>query len=61
MDAKATVIGLKAQANAAQQLAKLGNFSEPLTPKQYEMVLLLIASAYMDGMVAGIKEVEIIR
>ena len=59
MDARSTVIGLKAKTNAAQQLAKLETFSEPLSERQREMMMLLLASAYMDGMIAGIKELGI--
>lgn len=58
MDAHATVIGIKAKANAAQHLEKLSGFSEPLTEKQCEMMLLLLASAYMDGMIDGVQSMS---
>ena len=56
MSIESDVYVLAAKANAAQQLAKLETFSEPLTEKQTRMMLLLLASAYADGMMAGIKE-----
>lgn len=58
MDAKSEVLGIRARTNAATQLAKLETFSEPLTPKQHEMMILLLSSAYMDGMIAGLRELE---
>ena len=51
------IIGLKAKANAAQQLAKVANMAEPLSAGQREIVLLILAGAYADGMIDGIESI----
>ena len=57
MDTQATVISLKARANAAQQLDKIASFSEPLSAKQKEIISLLLCSAYTDGMLDALRGV----
>jgi hypothetical protein len=54
--ASSAVIGLRAKACAAKQLSRLDGFSEPLSDEQRVVLLLLLASAYTDGMADALRD-----
>lgn len=59
MDAAPELFKMKATAEAAAQLARLEGYAFPLSERQREMVALLLAAAFIEGMKAGLMEVRV--